>query len=185
MRGLLGWANALTGLRALLIVPSVWSIQAGEFASAAVVFCLAVATDLADGPVARARGEVSPLGGLFDHSVDAAYVATALGAFALADWGSPDWPQIPLALPVLIVLSFAQYALDSRVMAGRPLRASALGRYNGIGYFVLLGVVVIGLAIGLPTGLLNPLVSIAAWLLLATTLGSMLDRLLALRRARD
>ena len=35
------------------------------------LFVVAVATDLADGRVARRRGEVTPLGGFADHAVDA------------------------------------------------------------------------------------------------------------------
>ena len=80
--------------------------------------------------------------------------------------------------------AFAQYALDSRALAGRPLRASALGRWNGIAYFVLLGIPVVrdGLAIGWPP---DALVRVLGWALVATTCASILDRLVALARARS
>ena len=44
----------------------------------------------------------------------------------------------PLVLPGLVAAAFVQYTLDSRALAGQRLRASALGRWNGIAYFVLL-----------------------------------------------
>jgi len=181
---LLGWANALTALRLLLILPSVWFISRLDFAGAALVFCLAVATDLLDGPVARARQEVTPLGGVFDHSVDASFVACSLASLALLD----EPLSVTPVLPVLVLVSFIQYALDSKVLAGHTLRASSLGRYNGIGYFVLLGIAVIGPVIGAPLGLtpdrLALLVPMIGWLLVVTTLVSMLDRFVAYQKAR-
>lgn len=180
MKAKFGLANTLTAARLLLVLPSVWSIANGQLGLAASLFCAAVATDLADGRVARARGEVSALGGLFDHSVDAVYVASSFAALALPGSAVPLTPL----LPVLVLLSFSQYALDSKVLAGKTLRASALGRYNGIGYFVLLGIALIGAAIGLPATLLLPVVAIGGWLLVASTLLSMLDRFLAYQKAR-
>ncbi len=179
----IGWANALTALRLILVFPSCWSIATGQLALAAVVFCMAVASDVADGRVARARGEVSKFGGLFDHSVDASFVGLSLGALAMPG-GQGDLAVTPL-LPVLVFLSFTQYALDSKVLQGQSLRASVLGRYNGIGYFVVLGTAVIGAALRLPAPILNPVVMVMAWLLVATTLASMLDRLLAYRKVPD
>ncbi len=178
-----GLANTLTALRLLLVVPSVWAIAAEQYVVAAIVFCCAVVTDLADGRVARARGEVSVLGGLFDHSVDAGFVALSLAALAFS--GASSTLHVTPALPVLVALSFSQYVLDSKVLAGRALRASALGRYNGIGYFVVLGTAVIGAAIGLPGAFHQKLLSAMAWGLVMTTLLSMLDRFVAYQKVRD
>jgi len=183
-----GWANALTALRLVLIVPSCWSIATGQLALAAVFFCIAVASDVADGRVARSRGEVSRFGGLFDHSVDASFVGLSLAALALSYGQGPSGLiglTITPLLPVLVLLSFMQYALDSKVLRGQALRASKLGRYNGIGYFVVLGTALIGAALKLPETFLNPVVMVMAWLLVATTLVSMLDRFLAYRKAPD
>jgi hypothetical protein len=65
---------------------------------------------------------------------------------------------------------------------GEALRASWLGRYNGIAYFVLLGIPVVrdGLGLGWPP---RTLVLAIAWALVLTTLISISDRLLALRRS--
>ncbi len=168
-------ANALTTLRLALAPLVVWAIGAEAHGAALAGFALAVATDLADGPVARRYGEASALGGFLDHGTDALFVASGLGALAYAG-------AVPAPLPPLLLAAFAQYALDSRALAGRPLRASALGRWNGVAYFVLLGIPVVrdGLALGWPPA---ALVRALGWALVATTCASMLDRLLALRRA--
>jgi cardiolipin synthase len=170
-------ANALTGVRLALAPALVWSIAADAHAAALACFWLAVGTDLADGRVARRFGESSALGGFLDHATDALFVASGLAALAALG-------VVPAPLAPLVLAAFAQYALDSRALAGRPLRASALGRWNGVAYFVLLGIPVTreGLALGWPA---DALVRALGWLLVATTLASMLDRLLALGRARE
>jgi cardiolipin synthase len=170
-------ANALTLLRLALAPWLAWSVCNAVAEAALACFALAVATDLADGRVARRFGEASPLGGFLDHATDALFVATGLGALALAG-------AVPAPLPVLVLAAFLQYALDSRALAGRPLRASALGRWNGIAYFVLLGIPVVrdGLALGWPDA---ALVRSFGWALVASTVASMADRLLALRAPRS
>jgi phosphatidylglycerophosphate synthase len=169
------WANLLTLCRAGLMVPCVLAISDGRWTSALALFTVAVATDLVDGPLARRLGQASPLGGLFDHATDAAFVTAALGALAAAG-------LVPWLLPVLVPLAFLQYMLDSRALAGRPLRGSWLGRWNGIGYFVLAGFVLAANA--LPLELPGPAAWAAgAWLLIASTLTSMTSRAIAWRRA--
>lgn len=143
--------------------------------AASVVFVAAVATDVADGRVARALGEVSARGGLFDHSVDAIFVASSLGVCA---WLG----AINVLLPPLILAAFLQYTLDSQAHVGRALRASRLGRYNGIAYYVLLGFLTIAPAVGVNLSLA---VRYAGWVLAAMTALSMLDRLLARRTIPD
>jgi len=167
-------ANALTGLRLLLAPCLALAVIAGESGWALAVFALAVATDLLDGRVARHYGEVSPLGGTLDHATDAIFVSTGLAAVAYGG-------ETTALLPVLILAAFGQYALDSSALAGRPLRASSLGRWNGIAYFVMLGIPVVrdGFGLGWPP---SALVAGLAWLLCASTLVSMGSRLLALRQ---
>jgi len=177
-------ANLLTALRLLAIGPTVWAVVQGHLVLASGLFAVAAVTDLADGPLARRQRTVSALGGLFDHGTDALFVSAALAA--LASLGTVPW-----ALPVLVASAFAQYTLDSRALAGRPLRTSALGRCNGIAYYVAVGIPFIAgaLASGLPdpaAGLLAPLTPqgplpwLFGWLLVGSTLLSMADRAIAL-----
>jgi CDP-diacylglycerol--glycerol-3-phosphate 3-phosphatidyltransferase len=169
-------ANLLTAVRLLCGPLLVAALLAPSPGWAAGLFWLAVATDLLDGRVARRFGESSALGGFLDHVTDAAFVSLGLAALAVRG-------EAPAALPALVALAFVQYALDSRVIAGQRLRASALGRWNGIAYFVPVGAVVVRDALGLAwpaPGLVLGL----GWALAASTLLSMADRALALIRSR-
>ena len=78
-------------------------------------------------------------------------------------------------------------AVDSRAGPARPLRASWLGRWNGIAYYVIVAVPIVRDALGL--GWPGPgLVTLLGWALVGTTLLSMADRLrllLAARKASD
>ena len=176
-------ANALSLSRLLLALPFGWLMlrtDAGSALWAAAIFCLAIVTDLLDGPLARRRGTVSKLGGALDHGAD--FVFVSAGLLALAWRGA-----IPWLLPSLVALAFAQYVIDSLWIDRRPeLRMSAIGRYNGIFYFVPVGVD-IGVRLGL-AALATPNRWLA-WGLVGTTLISMADRLLAsparLRKAPD
>ena len=172
----LTWANGLTLLRLIAIGPAAWAIVTGQWLLAAGLFVLAAITDLADGPVARRYGHVSPLGGLFDHGTDALFVSTTLGALAAAGYLNPY-------LSVLVALAFIQYMFDSKALAGAELRTSVLGRNNGIAYFVMVGIPVIREALGLSW---PPLAWIGAlaWLLVLSTAASMLDRAVTLIRQR-
>jgi phosphatidylglycerophosphate synthase len=169
-------ANGLTAVRLLAAPVCAFAILDGAVWMAGGLFALAVATDLADGRIARRRGEVSALGGLLDHTTDATFVSTGLGALAFQG-------IVPVLLPIGVVLAFLQYVFDSKSLAGQPLRASWLGRWNGIAYFVVLGIPVVRDALGIPWPP-NSLVLWIGWTLVATTAASMLNRAQALVRAR-
>jgi len=165
-------ANALTALRLLLVVPFAVCMAAPDArraAVAALVLAVGIASDVLDGPIARRRGTASAAGRLFDHTADVLLVTAGLAAGAVRG-------AFPWILPILVVTAFAQYVVDSYWVAGaRQLRASRLGRYNGILYFVpLAGDILVRLGLAPP-----PLVSAVAWLLVATTLASMGERLIA------
>ncbi|MEM9176194.1 MAG: CDP-alcohol phosphatidyltransferase family protein [Myxococcota bacterium] len=164
----LTWSNALTVSRLVAAPFFFCALVGGAPRLSLLLFWGAVATDVADGRLARARGESSNLGGLLDHATDASFVS--LGLFALAQSG-----QVPLALPVLVIAAFLQYMLDSKSLTGRALRASFVGRWNGILYFVPLGIVATrdGLGLAWPG---DPLVLFFGWALVGSTAISMVDR---------
>jgi phosphatidylglycerophosphate synthase len=169
-------ANAIS-LARLAAAPALGlAIAADAPVAAATLLAAAIASDFADGAVARRYGEASPLGGLLDHATDAALCVIGLAAHAARG-------AVPWLLPPLVAAAFVQYVLDSRSLAGRPLRASRLGRWNGVAYYVLVGVPVgrDALALDWPA---SSWTLAAGWLLAATTLVSMGDRLLALRMSR-
>jgi phosphatidylglycerophosphate synthase len=166
-------ANGLTCVRVAALPALVIAINAGAAWLALAVFALAVATDVADGIVARRFEEQSGLGRLFDHAADAAFVTA--GAAALAHAG-----VLPPLLPTLIAASFLQYALDAKVAKGAGPRASRLGRWNGIAYYVIVAIPIVrdALAIGWPA---PAWVMALGWLLVGSTLVSMADRLIQSR----
>ena len=168
-------ANALTLVRLGLAPALACALLAGESLLAAGVFGAAVFTDLADGWVARRFDEASPLGGLFDHAVDATFVTC--GSAALAWQG-----VLPALLPAFIAIAFLHYALGARP-SGSGLRGSTLGRWNGIAYYVAVGVPVIGQALALPWP--GPgLVRAFGWLLVLSSAASVADRLYTSLRVR-
>lgn len=174
----LTWANLLTLGRFGLAVPCALAVADAAWALAALLFSLAVATDLLDGPLARRLGQATPLGGLLDHATDAWFVAVTLGALAAAG-------ALPWLLPALVLAAFLQYVLDSRALLGRPLRASWLGRWNGIAYFAVAGGLLFARALALPWPD-AAFWSVLAWLLVASTLASMVNRAIAwYRTVRD
>ena len=67
-------ANGLSAARLLSALPCVYAVAVSNWRVAAAAFFFAVATDMADGPLARRRGEASRVGGLIDHSADALFL---------------------------------------------------------------------------------------------------------------
>jgi phosphatidylglycerophosphate synthase len=125
-------ANLLTAIRLLLVIPVAMAIaNASLFASwfLLALIAIAIASDYFDGRVARALKTASARGMLFDHGTDFIFVTIAL--FALSTIGLSS-----VLLPLLIVVAFSQYVLDSYFLfKQKQLRMSFLGRWNGIFYF--------------------------------------------------
>ena len=74
-----------------------------------------------------------------------------------------------------MVGSFLQYVLDSKALSGHKLRTSLLGRSNGIAYYVLASICIFSGAVGIFQ--LDKVLIICAWILIASTLASMSERL--------
>lgn len=170
-------AHAITALRLLAVVPAAWAFSRPGTVPAwvlALLVVVAIASDLADGKVARRTGAASPRGMLFDHTTDCLFVTCGLAGAAMAN-------LVPVVLPVLVPVAFAQYVLDSYFLhRQRQLRMSALGRWNGIFYFAPLVMIAIA-ALGLPvlSELARVLVRPCAVLLAVSTVASIADRAMA------
>ena len=126
-------ANLLTAIRLLLVIPVALAIANAQLMTSWLLLALlliAIASDYFDGKLARALHIASARGMLFDHGTDFVFVTTALFALSTIDLA-------PLLLPLLIVVAFAQYVLDSYFLfKQKQLRMSFLGRWNGVLYFV-------------------------------------------------
>jgi len=161
-------ANSLS-LSRLFIAPVIaWIILSDWWLTASFFLLLAILSDLLDGPIARKKGQETLTGGLLDHSCDALLVAVLL--FVLNKTHG-----IPLLLPILVLGSFLQYVLDSKALSGHKLRTSFLGRSNGIAYYVLVSICIFSQAAGIDQ--LDKFFIIFTWILIASTLVSMSERL--------
>ena len=167
-------ANLLTAIRLLLIFPFVFLMTRDDasFATiAGIIFVMAIVSDVVDGPVARRQGTVTERGRTADHIAD--FLLVTCGLMAGATRGAFPW-----ILPILIVVAFVQYVVDSYWLhSQRQLRMSQLGRWNGILYFVPLGGDIL---IRLGLGFLEPLLLPVCWALAVSTVLSIGDRLAAL-----
>ena len=176
-------ANALSLLRIAATPFSLAAVLDGQWRLAGWIFVAAVASDFLDGIIARWRRTVSPLGGILDHTADAVFVTVTLWGIAYAEVDA-GIDVVPGILPWFIALAFLQYLLDSKALAGQPLRTSRLGRANGIAYYVIAGTVIGRNALGIDW-LPDEAIYWAALLVLVSTLASMFDRLRALAASRD
>ena len=168
-------ANALTAVRLALALPVTVALARPELLAPGVVALLiglAIVTDSLDGPVARRQGTASASGMLFDHCTDCFFVTSGLTGVVIGGSITP-------ILPALIPFAFGQYVVDSYVWhRQRQLRASFLGRWNGILYFAPI-VLVAASRLPFPPGfasLLRLAAGALVYLLVASTVVSMLDR---------
>jgi phosphatidylglycerophosphate synthase len=141
-------ANLVTLLRVVLtpvFVIAVW--RAADGASgwpAAAAFAVIAASDFVDGRVARRLHVASSSGRVFDHGADISFLLIALATYVLLGI-APWW------VPASIAASFAVYVVDSiRRDPTRPqLVGSRLGHFGGIANYVLVGVLVGNVSVGL------------------------------------
>ena len=176
-------AHLLTGLRLALTLPTAIAFARPDFLSSglvALLLAVAIGSDYFDGVAARRYGTASAGGQLFDHGTDCLFVTACSTGAALAG-------LVPPVLPVLIAVAFSQYVVDSYWLHCRKhLRMSTIGRWNGIGYFVPL-VVLAAARLDVVPALTPPLTAAAravAYVLVASTLVSIVDRATAVRRER-
>ena len=176
-------AHLLTGVRLGLALPLAAAFARPDLLDAglvAVLLAVALATDYADGVVARRRGTASAAGQLFDHGTDCLFVTAGLAGAALAG-------LVPPALPLLIAVAFGQYVFDSYLVhRQKRLRMSTIGRWNGIGYFVPLVVIAAARLEAVPslTAALLLAARLSAYVLLVSTIVSIADRATAAYGAR-
>ena len=172
MSQLLTLPNLLSLSRVGLALMMSWTVYHSNWYVAVVILWTATSTDVFDGYLARKKNLTSAIGGLMDHGSDAFFVTLTIAALAHHNWA-------PVALVCIIPAAFIQYTLDSKALAGHPLNASSLGKYNGISYFVFAGFPVMQLTLGITLIPFDWFVWIG-WGLVVTSAISMVDRLVTL-----
>jgi len=138
--------------------------------AAFVLFCLAALTDFLDGWVARARGEVSPLGVFMDLTADKVLVGGVLVAMVEAGL-LPTWMVATIVVRELVIAGVRQAAAAGDVV----IAARALGKAKTL--TTLVGMAVLLLAhdalTGGPvaaTGMAAVLESAGFWLMVLATI---------------
>ncbi|GJM13152.1 MAG: hypothetical protein DHS20C12_15550 [Pseudohongiella sp.] len=171
-------ANLLTAIRLLLVIPVAMAIANASLIPGWLLLSLvaiAIASDYYDGKVARALKTASARGMLFDHGTDFVFVTTAL--FALSSVGLSS-----VLLPLLIVIAFTQYVLDSYYLfKQKQLRMSFLGRWNGVLYFVPIVLLAVS-RLGVFESMRSPIemtIVYVNYALAISTLASIVDRAIA------
>ncbi|HET8587702.1 MAG TPA: CDP-diacylglycerol--glycerol-3-phosphate 3-phosphatidyltransferase [Candidatus Limnocylindria bacterium] len=117
----------LLGILRIALTPVVIALVLLPFPGAGlvafVVFVIAAATDFLDGRLARARGEVSPLGVFMDLTADKVLVAGVLIAMVEADL-LPTWMVATILIRELVIAGVRQMAASAQVV----IAARALGK---------------------------------------------------------
>jgi CDP-diacylglycerol--glycerol-3-phosphate 3-phosphatidyltransferase len=132
----------LLGIARILLTPVVIGLLLLPFPGAglvaAVLFALAAATDFVDGFVARARGEVSPLGVFMDLTADKVLVAGVM--VAMVEVGLlPTWIAAAILIREFVVQGVRQLAASADVViAARALgKAKTLATLVGMVFLIL------------------------------------------------
>ena len=99
-----------------------------------VVFTAAATTDYLDGRIARARGQVSPLGIFLDLTADKVLAAGILVAMVEVDL-LPTWIVATLLIRELVVQGLRQLAAAANVV----ISARGLGKWKAFGTNVAIG----------------------------------------------
>lgn len=105
-----------------------------------VLFCLAAATDYLDGRIARARGQVSPLGVFMDLTADKVLVAGVLIAMVEVEL-LPTWIVATILVRELIVQGVRQAAAAANVV----IPARALGKSKTLTTLIAMAILLLAL----------------------------------------
>jgi CDP-diacylglycerol---glycerol-3-phosphate 3-phosphatidyltransferase len=162
--------NALTVARAAAAIPVIWLIALGDDPAALVVFVLAAATDLVDGPLARRRNAVTQLGTFLDPLADKVLIVGTLAALVLRG-AAP-------ALLVAIVVARELVAIEVRLRSPASIGAAREGKLKTVLQAVA--------GAGLLANLVWPsagLAAVSAAVLAAATLLTVLSGVMLVRRA--
>jgi phosphatidylglycerophosphate synthase len=141
----------------------------------AIVAIVAAGSDFIDGRIARRLSVASGSGRWLDGIADVTFVLAALFCEAAAG-------ALPFYIPILIALSFSQYAIDSIVIGARgsgPIK-SRLGHWGGIINYAL----VITLAIAPPQAIPGAIVRVLAPLIALFYVAAISERAWLYYRAR-
>ena len=150
-----------------------------------ILFALAALTDYLDGRIARARGQVSPLGVFMDLTADKVLVAGVLIAMVDVDL-LPTWIVATILIRELIVQGVRQAAAGANVV----IAARALGKSKTLTTLVAMGVLILahdartgGPRVSLGAQVGDALFTAGLWLMVLATILTVVSGLDYLRGA--
>ncbi|HTV97902.1 MAG TPA: CDP-alcohol phosphatidyltransferase family protein [Steroidobacteraceae bacterium] len=118
--------NLITSLRIVLVIPTAIALLHHELITTMVFFCVAAASDLLDGFLAKRFGWQSALGGVLDPAADKLLLATVFVVLAVLHW-VPLWlVAAALARDLVIVLGALAYRLRFGPIEAHPTAVSKL-----------------------------------------------------------
>ncbi len=167
VRSLVDWAvpgfvtpNMVTWFRTALTVPIVWSLAAGRYWTAAVVFAVATSLDFLDGALAEIRQLNSASGAFLDPLADKILICGAL----LAMRGSlPDWINLvsygtiffAVAITLIRLVKLGGTRRRGESITAETVAAKPAGKLKMICDVAAVLLLMIGLAIGGGTALIT------------------------------
>jgi phosphatidylglycerophosphate synthase len=159
-------ANLVSASRFLLA--SIWIPvffhDRGQSYTLGAIALFGAASDFFDGRIARWTHSVSHFGRWLDSAADIVFVLAALSCEAYAG-------VIPVYLPTLVAVSFAQYAVDSVLIRGSTVPVkSYLGHWAGIFNYIIVITLAWRSAVRFPEQLFRDLSPLVALLYLAAML---------------
>jgi CDP-diacylglycerol--glycerol-3-phosphate 3-phosphatidyltransferase len=134
-----------------------------------VVFAIAAATDSLDGRIARARGEVTPLGVFMDLTADKVLVAGVLVALVEVDL-VPSWMAALILVRELVIAGVRQVAASADVVI--PARGWGKGKAFAINVGIGAQLLAFDAGTGGPMAglaMTDALVAIGFWIMVAAT----------------
>jgi phosphatidylglycerophosphate synthase len=174
-------ADACTLLRIVLAPLFAWVVAGRGAAGSAVPFVIcvvAVASDFADGRLARAGGRTSEARRIFDHGADILFLLP--GLIVLAHAG-----RVPRLLPWAAGIAFALYVVDGLRRGGAQrvdLAPSRCGAAAGVANYAVALFATAGLWLGL--GVLDGIAHGAGLAAAALNVAAAIDRLQTLAAPR-
>jgi phosphatidylglycerophosphate synthase len=137
-------ADWLTLSRFALIAPTVWLVAHDQFLAGAACYLVLGATDVADGIIARRRGETSAFGVILDPLADILSTFAVFSALVFAG-------LVPLWLYLLLILRYVSLGVGALVLSRRwgPIAYHATLPGKIVGVVQAAGVLLILVATGL------------------------------------
>jgi phosphatidylglycerophosphate synthase len=122
-------ADWLTILRLALTAPTAWLLVRGHYLSASIAYGVLIATDVADGIIARRRNETTPFGMFLDPLADILSTFAMFTVFVVGGW-VPLWLYLLLAVRYLMLCVGA--LVLSRTSGPMEFRATVPGKIVGV-----------------------------------------------------